>query len=81
MYYLGHYCHLVKGGFISIINHLLKAIPKSAVKCNEPVNKIIWADSNESSDVVVRASSGQEYHCNHVIITCPIGFLKGTVCC
>ena len=69
---------MVKGGFISIINHMLKTIPKSAIKCNEPVMKITWAN-NENNDVIVRASSGQEYHCSHVIVTCPIGFLRGTV--
>lgn len=74
--YPGNYCHMVKGGFISIINHMLKDIPKSAVKCNEPIKKIKWAN-NENNHVIVRASSGKEYHCSHVIVTCPIGFLRG----
>lgn len=58
-----------------MINHMLKAIPESAVKCNEPVEKIVW-ENNLGKDVVVRTLSGTEYKCNHVIITCSIGFLK-----
>ena len=56
-------------------HHMLKAIPATAVKCNEPVEKIVW-ENNAGKDVLIRTSSGQEYKCNHVIVTCSIGFLK-----
>ena len=55
---------------------MLKAIPNSVVKCNEPVKKIIW-NKNPTNDVIVHTNDGTEYHCNHVIVTCPIGFLRG----
>jgi spermine oxidase len=54
---------------------MLKAIPQSAVKCNEPVETIVW-ENNAGNDVIVRTSSGVEYNCKHVLVTCSIGFLK-----
>jgi len=58
-----------------MINHLLKDIPKNAVKCNEPVEQIVWKN-NAGNNVTVRTSSGVEYQCKHVMVTCSIGFLK-----
>ena len=73
----GNYCQLVKGGFISIVNHLLQGIPKNTVKCSHPVEKVIWEGSNaEGTGVIVKATNGTDYHCNHVIVTCSVGFLR-----
>ena len=54
---------------------MLKAIPEIAVKCNEPVEKIIW-ENNSGKDIIVRTANGTEYHSDHVIVTCSIGFLR-----
>lgn len=73
----GNYCQLVKGGFIAIVNHLLKGIPDNAVKCAQPVEKITWEGNNAGgSGVVVKTVHGKEYKCKHVIVTCSIGFLR-----
>lgn len=73
----GNYCQLVKGGFIAIVNHLLKGIPDNAVKCAQPVEKITWEGNNaDGSGVVVKTVHGKEYKCKHVIVTCSIGFLR-----
>lgn len=73
----GNYCQLVKGGFISIINHLLKSIPAQILKCNQPVEKVIWERNNaEGPGVVLKTANGNEYLCNHVIVTCSMGFLR-----
>ena len=74
----GNYCQLVKGGFISIVNHLLEGLPGDAIRCGQPVEKIIWEgnNANNGSGVVLKMASGIQYQCNHVIVTCSIGFLR-----
>ena len=78
----GNYCQLVKGGFISVVRQMLKAIPKEMVLCNKPVETIFWkgdSSSNSADDksgVMIRLKDGTEYRGQHVIVTCSIGFLR-----
>ena len=75
----GNYCQLVKGGFISIVRQMLKAIPKEMVLCNKPVKTIFWEHRARNSDpagVMIRLEDGTEYRSQHVIVTCSIGFLR-----
>ena len=75
----GNYCQLVKGGFISIVKQMLKAVPAANVKCNQPVQTICWESRASNSDpdgVVIKMKDGGEYRCKHVIVTCSVGFLR-----
>lgn len=76
----GNYCQLVKGGFITVVEHLLKTVPEEALKCNQPVEKIVW-EGNQPAEadgpgVVIKTVHGDEYKCKHVIVTCSVGFLR-----
>ncbi|XP_072139018.1 peroxisomal N(1)-acetyl-spermine/spermidine oxidase [Mobula birostris] len=70
-------------GFNSLIDEMMKPLPKNLVSFNKPVKCIHWNGSSEtptalkqSYPVVVECEDGESIPADHVIVTVPLGFLK-----
>ncbi|XP_035185514.1 peroxisomal N(1)-acetyl-spermine/spermidine oxidase [Oxyura jamaicensis] len=71
------------GGYSSLPNRMLAALPGGTVLLNKPVKTIQWQGSFcEKGDVArifpvrVECEDGDSFLADHVIITVPLGFLK-----
>ncbi|XP_078055742.1 peroxisomal N(1)-acetyl-spermine/spermidine oxidase [Mustelus asterias] len=71
------------GGFKSLIDAMMKSLPKDVVSYNKPVKCIHWNGSFKASDaqehsysVLVECEDGETIPADHVIVTVPLGFLK-----
>ncbi|NXI48221.1 PAOX oxidase, partial [Galbula dea] len=71
------------GGYSSLANHMLSALPEGTVLLNKAVRTIQWQGSfHEEGDnardfpVRVECEDGDSFLADHVIITVPLGFLK-----
>ncbi|XP_029818461.1 peroxisomal N(1)-acetyl-spermine/spermidine oxidase-like, partial [Manacus vitellinus] len=71
------------GGYSSLSERLLSALPEGTVLLNKPVRTIRWRGSfreegDDSRDFPVRVEceDGDAFLADHVIITVPLGFLK-----
>ncbi|XP_059802784.1 peroxisomal N(1)-acetyl-spermine/spermidine oxidase-like [Hypanus sabinus] len=70
-------------GFNSLIDEMMKPLPKNLVSFNKSVKCIHWNGSFEtpaalkqSYPVVVECEDGESIPADHVIVTVPLGFLK-----
>lgn len=61
-------------GFLQVVNSLYKDIDTKMVQFNCKVIQIDWGSAN--GKVKVRCQGNNEYICDHVIVTCPLGYLK-----
>ncbi|KAH3862526.1 spermine oxidase-like [Dreissena polymorpha] len=64
----------IPGGYVQILQHLMKGIPRSALKLNSEVTKISYAKGGRKTLVTIK--NGAQYEADHVIVTCSIGYLK-----
>ncbi|XP_069741410.1 peroxisomal N(1)-acetyl-spermine/spermidine oxidase [Narcine bancroftii] len=71
------------GGFKTLIDEMMKSLPKDIVSFNKPVKCIHWTDSFKtpgapegSCSVQVECENGEIIPADHVIVTVPLGFLK-----
>uniref|UniRef100_UPI00398EA597 peroxisomal N(1)-acetyl-spermine/spermidine oxidase n=1 Tax=Pristiophorus japonicus TaxID=55135 RepID=UPI00398EA597 len=71
------------GGFKSLIDTMMKSLPKDIVSYNKPVKCIHWNGSFTAPDalersypVLVECENGETIPADHVIVTVPLGFLK-----
>ncbi|XP_067876743.1 peroxisomal N(1)-acetyl-spermine/spermidine oxidase isoform X2 [Heterodontus francisci] len=71
------------GGFTSLIDAMMKSLPKDIVSYNKPVKCIHWNGSfktpntlERSYSVLVECENGDTIPADHVIVTVPLGFLK-----
>ncbi|XP_027548876.1 peroxisomal N(1)-acetyl-spermine/spermidine oxidase [Neopelma chrysocephalum] len=71
------------GGYSSLSERLLSALPEGTVLLNKPVRTIRWRGSfreegDDSRDFPVRVEceDGDAFLADHVIVTVPLGFLK-----
>ncbi|XP_067828700.1 peroxisomal N(1)-acetyl-spermine/spermidine oxidase [Heptranchias perlo] len=71
------------GGFKSLIDAMMKSLPKDIVSYNKPVKCIHWNGSfkrpntlERSYSVLVECENGETIPADHVIVTVPLGFLK-----
>ncbi|XP_041032491.1 peroxisomal N(1)-acetyl-spermine/spermidine oxidase [Carcharodon carcharias] len=71
------------GGFKSLIDAMMKSLPKGIVSYNKPVKCIHWNGSFKASNtqehsysVLVECEDGETIPADHVIVTVPLGFLK-----
>ncbi|NXH15422.1 PAOX oxidase, partial [Bucco capensis] len=71
------------GGYSSLADHMLSALPEGTVLLNKAVRTIRWQGSfREEGDnardfpVQVECKDGDTFLADHVIITVPLGFLK-----
>ena len=62
------------GGFSSLIQFLASYLPKEAIKLNHAVKNI--AINNSNGCVEIKCFNGNYYQANHVIVTCPLNYLK-----
>ena len=65
----------IPGGYKQLLDDLEKGIPESALKYNSEIININWANS-EDDLVNLKTRDGRKFEANHVIITCPLGYLK-----
>ncbi|XP_051897447.1 peroxisomal N(1)-acetyl-spermine/spermidine oxidase isoform X2 [Pristis pectinata] len=70
-------------GFNSLIDEMMKSLPKDIVSFNKPVKYIHWNGSfktpeapEHSYSVLVECENGEIIPADHVIVTVPLGFLK-----
>ncbi|NXE47893.1 PAOX oxidase, partial [Casuarius casuarius] len=71
------------GGYSSLPDRMLSALPKGTVLLNKPVRTIRWqgsfcedGDTKEEFPVQVECEDGDSFLADHVIVTVPLGFLK-----
>ncbi|XP_038638947.1 peroxisomal N(1)-acetyl-spermine/spermidine oxidase isoform X2 [Scyliorhinus canicula] len=71
------------GGFKSLIDAMMKSLPKDIVSYNKPVKCIHWNGSFKTSEtqehsypVLVECEDGETIPADHVIVTVSLGFLK-----
>ncbi|GCB73181.1 hypothetical protein scyTo_0006660 [Scyliorhinus torazame] len=71
------------GGFKSLIDAMMKSLPKDIVSYNKPVKCIHWNGSFKTSNtqehaypVLVECEDGETIPADHVIVTVSLGFLK-----
>lgn len=65
----------IPGGYLQILEHLMKIVPKESLKLNTEVVSINWASKN-GLEVEVIVKDGSKFKANHVIVTCSLGYLK-----
>ena len=67
----------LKSGFGSVVRYVSQNIPEQAIKLNSPVETIQWtSDDNVTEKCKVKCENGENYNCDHVIVTSSIGYLK-----
>ncbi|ESO86196.1 hypothetical protein LOTGIDRAFT_235550 [Lottia gigantea] len=62
----------IKLGFRSVLDTLLKDLPKEVIHLNTPVSAIDWT----GQEAVLSSIAGQKWAAHHVIVTCSLGYLK-----
>jgi hypothetical protein len=62
------------GGFSKLINFLVDKIPKSAIKLNHVVETI--KPSSDPTEIEITCLNGETYLACHVLVTCPLNYLK-----
>jgi hypothetical protein len=72
-----------KGGFSSLIEFLVKDLPKEMIKLNYPVENIslngtfdLTTNKSSANGLKVKCFNGKTFYTNHVIVTCPLNYLK-----
>ncbi|CAH1398506.1 unnamed protein product [Nezara viridula] len=69
----------LKCGFSKVIDHLASELPPGILRTSCPVKVIKWKkrDSHSSKDICeIVTENGDIFHCEHVMVTCSVGFLK-----
>ncbi|XP_077996709.1 peroxisomal N(1)-acetyl-spermine/spermidine oxidase-like [Glandiceps talaboti] len=80
-----YYTEFGDGGFISVIDVLLKKLPDNCVQYNKPVKQILWngikSGGSEVKDksISIETTDGETILADHVIVTCSLGYLKENV--
>nr|XP_033798755.1 peroxisomal N(1)-acetyl-spermine/spermidine oxidase [Geotrypetes seraphini] len=71
------------GGYESLIEQMLKSLPKDIVLLNKPVKTIHWkgcfrgqTPQERTFPVKVECDNGETFTADHVIVTVPLGYLK-----
>ncbi|XP_030059047.1 peroxisomal N(1)-acetyl-spermine/spermidine oxidase [Microcaecilia unicolor] len=71
------------GGYESLIEHMLKSLPKDIVLLEKPVKTIHWkgcfrgqTPQEQTFPVQVECENGETFTADHVIVTVPLGYLK-----
>ncbi|XP_071947496.1 uncharacterized protein [Antedon mediterranea] len=77
---------VVRGGYLQVIEEMLKQLPKDCVIYNTPVIEIKWENDDPTVDdsiskgsskrVTVLCKDGKQYYADHVITTQSLGHLK-----
>lgn len=64
----------LKNGYKSLVNILFQKLPGQILCCKRPVANVNW--SNNSNVIRVYCLNGEEFYCDHVIMTASLGVLK-----
>ncbi|KAK5649620.1 hypothetical protein RI129_000649 [Pyrocoelia pectoralis] len=64
----------LKNGYKSLVDVLISMLPNKVLKYSSPVSRICW--SNNKNCVRLYCVNGEEYDCDHVIVTVSLGVLK-----
>jgi spermine oxidase len=62
------------GGFSKLINFLVDNIPKSCIKLSHAVETIL--PNSDFTEVEVTCLNGEAFVASHVLVTCPLNYLK-----
>lgn len=65
----------IPGGYIQILDHLMKAIPREALILRCEVVKVNWG-CQRGDWIEIETKDGKRFTADHVILTCSIGYLK-----
>ncbi|KHJ82663.1 hypothetical protein OESDEN_17643 [Oesophagostomum dentatum] len=63
---------LKRKGFGEILDYIKQKVPEEKIKLNSTVKKVEYGGNG----AILHFENGEEHQCEHVIVTCPLGFLK-----
>ncbi|XP_053389187.1 spermine oxidase-like [Mercenaria mercenaria] len=65
----------IPGGYVQILNHLMKTVPKESLILQTEVVNINW-ENCENEQLKIKTKNGTTFTADHVIVTSSIGYLK-----